>query len=188
MLTAKDMAEMEQDTGRPASGRTEPGRSVTGSARPAESAPLDGGWPGYPMADYRSPSGSFGVSGSPANPVAAAAESATSFAELATVLREPRFDAPATPAAPTTPAAPAASAEEPIARSEAVIEARPPDAAELPIDGYDELSVPSLRARLRTLDTGQLRVLVDYERAHAGRADVVALFERRIDKLNDDEA
>jgi hypothetical protein len=53
----------------------------------------------------------------------------------------------------------------------------------LPVPGYDALSLPSLRARLRNLDTSQLRVLIAYERAHAGRADVVTMFERRIAKL-----
>ena len=41
----------------------------------------------------------------------------------------------------------------------------------------------ALRARLRKLDADQLRVLVQYERSHAGRADVVAMFERRLAKL-----
>jgi hypothetical protein len=58
-----------------------------------------------------------------------------------------------------------------------------PAAAALPVPGYDALSLPSLRARLRNLDAGQLRVLIAYEHAHAGRADVVAMFERRIAKL-----
>ena len=53
----------------------------------------------------------------------------------------------------------------------------------LPVPSYDELSLPSLRARLRSLDADQLRVLVQYERSHAGRADVVAMFERRLAKL-----
>ena len=48
---------------------------------------------------------------------------------------------------------------------------------------YDQLSLASLRGRLRNLDQAQLRVLVDYERAHAGRAAVVTMFERRIAKL-----
>jgi hypothetical protein len=55
--------------------------------------------------------------------------------------------------------------------------------AELPVPNYDALSVPSLRARLRGLDTAQVRVLAEYERSHAGRTDVVAMFERRIAKL-----
>ena len=54
MLTAEDLAELAPDTKRSVSERTEPGPSVTGSTRPAESAPVDGRWPGYPMADYRS--------------------------------------------------------------------------------------------------------------------------------------
>jgi hypothetical protein len=55
--------------------------------------------------------------------------------------------------------------------------------ADLPVAGYDDLSVASLRARLRMLDVSELRVLADYEKSHARRADVVRMFERRIDKL-----
>ena len=62
-------------------------------------------------------------------------------------------------------------------------EAHVPSAAVLPVPNYDELSLPSLRARLRTLDADQLRVLVQYERTHAGRPDIVGMFERRIAKL-----
>jgi hypothetical protein len=53
----------------------------------------------------------------------------------------------------------------------------------LPVPNYDELSLPSLRARLRTLSADQLRVLVRYERAHSGRPDILAMFERRLAKL-----
>ena len=52
-----------------------------------------------------------------------------------------------------------------------------------PLPNYDELSVASLRARLRNLDVAQVAQLADYERAHAARADVLAMFERRIAKL-----
>jgi len=52
-----------------------------------------------------------------------------------------------------------------------------------PLPNYDELSIASLRARLRNLDVPQLRQLVEYESAHAGRADVITMFERRIAKL-----
>jgi len=58
------------------------------------------------------------------------------------------------------------------------------NASALPVPGYDGLSMPSLRARLRYLSAGQLRVLADYERAHAGRAGILAMFERRIGKLD----
>src|SRR5258708_4427542 len=55
--------------------------------------------------------------------------------------------------------------------------------AELPISGYDELSLPSLRARLRHLGAAELRDLLEYERSHGNREDIVTMFERRIAKL-----
>jgi hypothetical protein len=57
-------------------------------------------------------------------------------------------------------------------------------ASALPVPDYDGRSMPSLRARLRYLNAGQLRVLLAYERAHAGRAGILAMFERRIAKLD----
>ena len=58
-----------------------------------------------------------------------------------------------------------------------------PAAGGAPLPNYDELSVPSLRARLRNLDVTQVRQLAEYERAHAARAEVLTMFERRIAKL-----
>lgn len=55
----------------------------------------------------------------------------------------------------------------------------------LPIAGYDELSLPSLRARLRQFNVDQLGVLLAHERSSANRRDVVTMFERRIAKLNE---
>ena len=52
-----------------------------------------------------------------------------------------------------------------------------------PLPNYDELSVASLPARLRNLDAAQVKQMAEYERAHAARADVIAMFERRIAKL-----
>lgn len=60
-----------------------------------------------------------------------------------------------------------------------------PPLDELPISGYDDLSLPSLRARLRSLGTAELRYLLAHERSHANREDVVTMFERRIAKLAD---
>jgi hypothetical protein len=54
---------------------------------------------------------------------------------------------------------------------------------ELPVPSYDELSVASLRARLRNLDSAQVILLLDYETAHAARPAVLAMYERRISKL-----
>ena len=113
-----------------------------------------------------------------------------------------------TPAEAATPATPAEAI--PTAETVAVAEAAPatstPPAAEtapsvqiaaertvhdetsLPVPNYDNLTVASLRARLRNLDPSQVRTLLDYEKANAGRADVVTMFERRIAKLESDEA
>lgn len=61
-------------------------------------------------------------------------------------------------------------------------------AAGLPLPNYDQLSVASLRARLRNLDVAQLRQLTRYERAHAARPEVIAMYERRVTKLEDERA
>jgi hypothetical protein len=57
-----------------------------------------------------------------------------------------------------------------------------------PLPNYDELSIASLRARLRNLDVAQVRQLLVYEQAHAARPDVMAMFERRIAKLQSESA
>jgi hypothetical protein len=56
-------------------------------------------------------------------------------------------------------------------------------AADLPLPGYDQLTLPSLRSRLRYLDIAQLTTLADYEKATANRSEIVGMFERRIAKL-----
>ena len=53
----------------------------------------------------------------------------------------------------------------------------------LPLANYDDLSVASLRARLRTLSVDQLTELLAYEKTHAARPDVITMFERRIAKV-----
>jgi hypothetical protein len=53
----------------------------------------------------------------------------------------------------------------------------------LPVPNYDDLTIASLRARLRNLSVDQLAQLADYEKSHANRADVIQMFERRIAKL-----
>jgi hypothetical protein len=53
----------------------------------------------------------------------------------------------------------------------------------LPLANYDDLSLASIRARLRGLDVSQLRVLAEYERKNAERPEVLGMFDRRIAKL-----
>ena len=106
--------------------------------------------------------------------------------------------APATAAAVETPAAPEPAVAETVtpettavpdvsagpettAAPEATVA---PAAAALPLANYDELTIASLRARLRNLSAEQLTELIGYEREHANREDVISMFERRITKLN----
>jgi hypothetical protein len=87
----------------------------------------------------------------------------------------------AAPAEPAMPAA-AAPAESPAAKP-AAAPAEPSPVVELPIANYDSLTIASLRARLRNLSVAQLGQLIEYEKEHAARADVIAMFERRIAKV-----
>ena len=102
---------------------------------------------------------------------------------------KPGAKAPAVkaPAARPVGARPSAAAQTPAEAAEAP-PAGAPAAGGLPLASYDELPIASLRARMRSLDTAQLRALVDYESTHAGRAAVLAMFERRIAKLEGGEA
>jgi hypothetical protein len=54
---------------------------------------------------------------------------------------------------------------------------------ELPLPGYDTMPVASIRARLRGLDVDQLHALLVREHKNAERPDVIAMIERRIEKL-----
>ena len=108
------------------------------------------------------------------------AETAASTTVSEPVPAEPVAEpAQAAPAPVPAEAAPVSAA--PVV-AEAPVPAAPAEGAP-PLPNYDELSVASLRARLRNLDVAQVRELAEYERAHAARADVIAMFERRIVKL-----
>ena len=98
----------------------------------------------------------------------------------------------------STPAAEAAPASKPAAAKAASTtkpaEAQPRPAAKAappakpapaapPLPGYDDLSLPSLRARLRTLDATGIKAMLDYEKAHARRDEVISMLERRLAKI-----
>lgn len=53
----------------------------------------------------------------------------------------------------------------------------------LPLPGYDTLPVASIRARLRSLDVDQLQALLVHEQKNAQRPGIIAMIERRIEKL-----
>ena len=52
-----------------------------------------------------------------------------------------------------------------------------------PLPGYDDISLASLRARLRALDPTAIRAMLAYERAHARREPVITMLERRLTKI-----
>lgn len=64
---------------------------------------------------------------------------------------------------------------------QAIAEEVPPP----PIDGYDDLSLPQLRARLRTFTPDQLTDLLTYERANAARPAFIGMLTRRIATVRD---
>ena len=89
--------------------------------------------------------------------------------------------ASAKPAAPAKARAAKPAAAKPTAEAEPVSR----DAASQPFPNYDQLSVASLRARLRGLDLAQVRQALRYEKAHGSRSDVITMYERRIEKLRE---
>jgi hypothetical protein len=95
---------------------------------------------------------------------------------------EPAASAPPTPdiTAPGSDAPPANQA--PVApQASAAPEATEPGA--LPLSNYDELTIASLRARLRVLSPSQISILLEYEKVTEGRPAVITMFERRLAKL-----
>jgi hypothetical protein len=66
--------------------------------------------------------------------------------------------------------------DDPWTEEERAIAAEPP--AALPV--YDDLTLPQLRARLRTLSAEDLEELLAYERAHDDRPQFTGMLNRRI--------
>jgi hypothetical protein len=122
----------------------------------------------------------------PATEAAAPADAAAPETVVAETSAGPEVTtAPETTAVPEATPAPedAAAPEAVAAKATAVPESTAEAAAALPLPNYDELTIASLRARLRNLTAEQLTVLIEYEKAHANREDVITMFERRITKL-----
>ena len=54
---------------------------------------------------------------------------------------------------------------------------------EAPLQGFDEMTIGSLRGRLGSLDLAALEALRDYERTHTARPQVLTMLENRIAKV-----
>ena len=119
------------------------------------------------------PAGPAGPGPSPSWP-ATATKTAPATKATATTRTAPTDKATATAKpAPAAKAAPPAKAASP---------AKPAPTAP-PLPGYDDLSLPSLRARLRTLDATGIKAMLDYEKTHARRDEVISMLERRLAKI-----
>ncbi|WP_327588812.1 hypothetical protein OHA25_18570 [Nonomuraea sp. NBC_00507] len=92
-------------------------------------------------------------------------------------------DEPAPAAEPkVAPAAPKAVAEPAVAEVPAAAPEQVAKPAE-PLPGYDEMTVASLRARMRGKTAEQISDFLAYEQATQGRPEVVRMFENRLAKL-----
>ncbi len=56
-----------------------------------------------------------------------------------------------------------------------------------PVPGWDELTLGSIRARLRRFSVDDLTALHSYEEAHGARADVLSMLENRLAKVRSAE-
>jgi hypothetical protein len=54
---------------------------------------------------------------------------------------------------------------------------------DLPLTDYDNLATGSIESRARALDPQGLRQLLDHERTHAARPQVLMMLERRLESL-----
>jgi cell pole-organizing protein PopZ len=140
-------------------------------AKPAAEAPADAEAPA--AATTQAPEDTAAPEAATADPAAVAAE-VTTAPETAVVA-----EAPAEPAAPAAPEAPVA-AEVPEATEAS---ASPETSGALPLANYDELTVASLRARLRNLSNDDLTQLMSYEREHQNRPEVIKMFQNRLIKM-----
>ena len=152
---------------------TKPAAKATATAKPAPAAkPAARAKPApaakaAPAAES-APAAKAAPAAKPAAPQPAAAKAASTTKSASGAKRSP-----AVKAAPPAKPVPAAKAAPP---------AKPVPAAP-PLPGYDDLSLPSLRARLRTLDATGIKAMLDYEKAHARRDEVISMLERRLAKI-----
>ena len=87
----------------------------------------------------------------------------------------------ATAEPPTVPEAGPGTQAPQVPAAEAVHEADTVPSA--PVPGWDELTLGSIRARLRRLSPDDLTALQSYEKAHGARPDVLSMLENRLVKI-----
>ena len=110
----------------------------------------------------------------------AALESVKPEAALEAVTPGPKLESVKPGAEPEAPAAGPRLGAVPAAEPE--VSERAP-AGDPPVPGWDELTLGSIRARLRRLSEDDLVALHDYEERHAARADVLSMLQNRLTKV-----
>jgi hypothetical protein len=153
-----------------------------GNVRPLRDEPASAAAGTKPAAAPAGP-----ASPAPAAKRTASAKPAAAKAAAAKPAGKPAAGKPASaaPAKAKPAAAKPAAAKPAAAKPAAAAPASAPAtaAAAAPLANYDELTIASLRARLRGLDAATVRSLLEYERSHADREAVVSMYERRLEKI-----
>ncbi len=101
-------------------------------------------------------------------------------AALEAVTPRPKLESVKPEAEPEAPAAGPRLGAVPVAGPD--VSKRAP-AGDPPVPGWDELTLGSIRARLRRLSEDDLVALHDYEERHAARADVLSMLQNRLTKV-----
>jgi hypothetical protein len=141
--------------------------------KPAAEAPADTEAPAAATTPAPEDAAAPKDTATPETVVAATTTESETVAATATAAAEPAAEAKAA----AEPAAEPAVAAEPAAAPE------PAAGGALPLANYDELSVASLRARLRNLSNDDLSQLMTYEQAHQNRPEVIKMFQNRLIKM-----
>jgi hypothetical protein len=105
-------------------------------------------------------------------------------AEKTTPAAKPTAKKPEVPEAAREMGAPGAVTEEVEAVTAKLDVDEPESREDLPIPDFDNVSLGSLRGRLRSLSLEQLVVLREWEQAHAHRLPVITLLDNRIAKVS----
>ena len=149
-------------------------------AKPAAEAPADAEAPAAPAT--QAPEETAAPQDTAASEAAAATEAvaAETAAETETSAASVTVEAEAV-VEPETSGAPETAAPETVAQPETSAASEASSA--LPLANYDELSVASLRARLRNLSNDDLTGLMAYEKAHQDRPEVIKMFQNRLIKM-----
>jgi hypothetical protein len=170
-----------------------PGTATTAETGTTTVTPAKAGIPAPAKTTTRTPAKT--TKRTPAKATAPTPAKTTTRAPAKTTTRTPAKTTTRTPAKAKTPAPAEAAAPTPAEVVTPAPTTSPAGPARsevrgtgtLPVPHYSELSIASLRARLRGLDIAQIRDLLAYERTHEDRANVIAMFERRIAKLEETE-